>query len=191
MKWKVATAVLAALTFLCATIAFFSLHQSELKRFDAPALVTQVRGLNQLTTVRYTIQRVVGLKELKDPVGEESLLLMVQGEVLAGVDLADLTQSDIKYLSHDTVRIQLPAPKILEAFIDEKNTSVWDRHITWWTPWVPYNPELEHKARLTAIEEIRKAALSGGILGQSRGNAEVAIKGLLTSLGLRVTFGGT
>ena len=191
MKWKVATAVLAALTFICATIAFFSLHQSELKRFDAPALVTQVRGLNQLTTVRYTIQRVVGLKELKDPVGEESLLLMVQGEVLAGVDLADLTQSDIKYLSHDTVRIQLPAPKILEAFIDEKNTSVWDRHITWWTPWVPYNPELEHKARLTAIEEIRKAALSGGILGQSRRNAEVAIKGLLTSLGLRVTFSGT
>ena len=191
MKWKVATAVLAALTFICATIAFFSLHQSELKRFDAPALVTQVRGLNQLTTVRYTIQRVVGLKELKDPFGEESLLLMVQGEVLAGVDLADLTQSDIKYLSHDTVRIQLPAPKILEAFIDEKNTSVWDRHITWWTPWVPYNPELEHKARLTAIEEIRKAALSGGILGQSRGNAEVAIKGFLTSLGLRVTFGGT
>ena len=191
MKWKVATLVLAALTLLCTTIAFFSLHQSELKRFDAPALVTQVRGLNQLTTVRYTVQRVVGLKELKDPVGEESLLIMVQGEVLAGVDLADVTQSDIKYLNHDTVRIQLPAPKILEAFIDEKNTSVWDRHITWWTPWVPYNPELEHKARLTAIEEIRKAALSGGILGQSRGNAEIAIKGLLTSLGLRVTFGGT
>ena len=191
MKWKVATAVLAALTFLCATIAFFSLHRSELKRFDAPALVTQVRSLNQLTTVRYTIQRVVGLKELKDPVGEESLLLMVQGEVLAGVDLADLTQSDIKYLSYDTVRIHLPAPKILEAFIDEKNTNVWDRHITWWTPWVPYNPELEHKARLTAIEEIRKAALSGGILGQSRGNTEVAIKGLLTFLGLRVTFSET
>ncbi len=56
---------------------------------------------------------------------------------------------------------------------------------------MPYNPDLEHKARLSAVEEIRKAALEEGILDQSRKNAETAIGGLLSALGLHATFGGT
>ena len=62
---------------------------------------------------------------------------------------------------------------------------MWDRQITWWTPWVPYNPDLERQARLKAREEIEKAALEMGILDQARRNAEASIRSLLQIFGMK------
>jgi len=191
MKWKVAVAVSLVIAIVSLVVAFLALHRGFFKRFDTPAIVMQIKPLDQLSTVRYSIQRVVGVREQKDPIGEESLLLMVQGEVVAGINLDELNQTDVTYLNANTVAIHLPEPKILEEFLDEKNTKIWDRHITWWTPWVPYDPELEHKARLSAVEEIRSVAISEGILGQARKNAEIAVRTLLSSLGLQATFTGS
>jgi hypothetical protein len=103
---------------------------------DSRAVVKEVRQLNELVTVRYSIEKVVGMKEQKSPVGTESILLLVQGKVLAGVDLADLTPGDVTMPSRGHVVVRLAQPHIEEAFLDEKYTKVWDRSITWWTPWV-------------------------------------------------------
>jgi Protein of unknown function (DUF4230) len=142
--------------------------------------------------VKYTIQRVVGLEEQKVPVGSEKLLLIVQAEVLAGIDLSALKPGDVKKLPDNAIHVTLPAPKIEHIVIDENQTKVWDRRITWWTPWVPFNPDLERQARLTARNEIEKAALEMGILDQARRNAEVSIRGLLETLGVKaVTVGSS
>lgn len=58
------------------------------RAFDSPAIVKEVRRLNQLVTVRYSVEKVVGMKEEKSPVGTESILLLVRGQVLAGIDLS-------------------------------------------------------------------------------------------------------
>jgi hypothetical protein len=159
------------------------------RRPASPAtIITEVHKLNQLVTVRYSIQRVVGIKEPKVPVGEESILLMVQGEVLAGVDLDRVRARDLQYAGNRSIVVALPPAQILNNFLDEDQTKVWDRHITWWTPWVPYDPELEHKARLQAIHEVRDAALKMGILDQAEKNAKVSISELLSPFGLQVSF---
>ena len=186
MKWKISTVIFG----LLAVVAVWWGRHQRWQRLDAPSIIAEIKPLNQLATVRYSIQRVIGVREPKEPFGEESLLLMVQGDVIAGVDLADLSAEDVRYLNDHTVAIHLPQAQVLQAFVDEKNTKVWDRHITWWTPWVPYDPDLEHKARLSAIDEIRAAAISMGILSQANSNAQTAIKGLLSSLGLRANFNG-
>jgi hypothetical protein len=86
----------------------------------------------------------------------------------------------------------LPPPKIVHIVIDDKATKVWDRQITWWTPWVPFNPDLERQARLTAREAIEQGAIEMGILEQARRNADTGIRGLLETVGLKVlTAGGT
>jgi hypothetical protein len=140
-------------------------------------------------TVKYGIEKVVGMKEDKSPVGSESILLLVQGKVLAGVDLAELKPDDV-IVNRGVVNIRLGQPHIQEAFIDEKNTKVWDRSITWWTPWVSPDVDLEHKARLQAIEDIKKAALDMGILGEAKRNAEMDIRGVLRAFGIeKVEFG--
>jgi hypothetical protein len=54
--------------------------------------------------------------------------------------------------------------------------------------WVPYDPDLEHKARLQGLEDVRKAALQMGILDQAQKNAELAIRDLLGTFGIEVKF---
>lgn len=58
-----------------------------MRALDAPAIVREIQGLSELVSLKYTIQKVVGLEEKKTPVGSEKLLLIVQAEALAGVDL--------------------------------------------------------------------------------------------------------
>ncbi len=84
--------------------------------------------------------------------------------------------------------IHLPRSKILASYIDEKQTKVWDRHMTWWTPWIPPDPDLEHKARLRAIDDIQSAAISMGILNEAQKNAENAICDFLKAFHIEVSY---
>lgn len=154
--------------------------------FNPGAIVKEVRPLNELVTIRYSIQKVVAMKEQKSPVGEESILLLVQGKVLAGVDVSKITAGDITSHGRGKVNIRLPRAHLQEAFLDEKETRVWDRSITWWTPWVSPDLDLEHKARLQAIEDMKAAALEMGILRDAQHSAEVSIRALLQALGIEV-----
>lgn len=186
--WRILAIAGFLISLVCVTALYFAFRA---RRFDAPALVTQIKPLNELTTVRYSFQRVIGVRETKQPFGEESLLLMVQGDVVAGVNLSEFSSADVRFLNKHTVAIHLPPPVILQTSIDEKNTKVWDRQITWWTPWVGYDPDLEHKARLSALDEIRKAAISQGILIQAQKNAQTSIRSLLNAIQIEVEFEGT
>jgi hypothetical protein len=112
------------------------------RTFDAPAVVKEIQGLSELVSVKYTVQKVVGLEEKKTPVGAEKLLLIVQAEVLAGVDLSTVSPGSIKILPHNEIKVALPPARIFHIVIDDKETKVWDRQITWWTPWVSSNPDL-------------------------------------------------
>jgi hypothetical protein len=182
---------------LLATIAFLSSRNlvqkaSPARTLDASAVVHEIQSLNELVSVKYTVQKVVGLEEKKVPLGSEKLLLFVQAEVLAGIDLSALTTRDVKLLPDRRIQIALPPPKIVHIVIDDKATKVWDRQITWWTPWVPFNPDLERQARLAAREAIEQGAIEMGILDQARRNAETGIRSLLETVGVKaVTVGST
>ena len=190
-KWKIA-AFVSTFAFLALLATIFVVAHLRavfgLRSLDSTTVITQVKSLKQMVTVRYSIQRVVGLREPKIPVGEESILLMVQGEALAGVDLESMKPRDIARSGNRTFLITLPAAKLFNVFLDEKDTKVWDRQITWWTPWIPPDPDLEHKARLQAIDDVRNGALSMGILDQAQKNAEMAIRDLLKAFDADATF---
>jgi Protein of unknown function (DUF4230) len=188
LKWKIAaivsiTALVTVLIFL-----YFRLSSPGYGEIDSAYVITQVKQLKQLVTVRYSIQRVVGLTEPKIPLGEESLLLMVQGQALAGVDLSTIRSQDVSFGAARSVTISLPPPRVFDAFLDESQTRVWDHHVTWWTPWVPYDPDMEHRARLSALDGLRSAAISMGILGDAERNAQSAIRDFLSVLHLQTTF---
>ena len=140
--------------------------------------------LSELVTVKYSIQKVVGLEEEKVPFGSERILLLVQGDVLGGADLSLLSTNDVQMSADGVVTVRLPQPKIMHAYLDEKQTQVWDRSKTWWTPWQPYDPQLEQKGRLAALESIQAAALQMGILSNAQENAQKTIGRLLRPLGV-------
>lgn len=174
----VAGAFLAYVRFLAPPGNFFN------QGIDTPAVVRQVQQMNDLVTVRYVVEKVVALQQQRHPLGSESILLLVQARVLAGVHLSGITQYDVSVTGRHAVRIKLPQPKILDAYINEKQTKVWDRRITWWTPWVAPDPDLEHQARLSALDQVRAAALEQGILNDAAGNARASIKTLLQAAGI-------
>jgi hypothetical protein len=192
IRW--AAAGVAAGALLAAGFILFSRHITRdgflSQSLDPSAVVHQIQSLNELVSVKYTVQKVVGLEEKKVPLGSEKILLFVQAEVLAGIDLSTITASNIKLFPGQRMQVVLPPPRIAHIVIDDKQTKVWDRQITWWTPWVPFNPDLERQARLAARDEIEQAAIEMGILDQARRNAEAAIRSLLETLGINVTVTG-
>ena len=65
-------------------------HFSFRRIADPAAILREVTPLQELVTVRYSIQKVAGLTEDKVPLGSESILLIVQAQALGGVDLREL-----------------------------------------------------------------------------------------------------
>lgn len=192
VNWKAlavtASSALAVLLAVAGSALYRGNLRYDLSRGSAPILLREIERLNQLVTVKYTVSRIVSLTEPKTPFGEESILLMVEGQALAGVDLTCLTVSDLDFSHSRSVTVRLPRAKLLNVFLNEKRTKVWDRRITWWTPWVPYDPDLEHKARLSALADVRTAALDMGILMEAQRNAEESIANFLHASGMEVSF---
>ena len=178
----------AAILAIVVVAAFFAFRRTVNKPdLDPRSVVTQVRQLNQLATVRYTVQKVIGLREQKDPVGlgSESILLVMQARVEGGIDLSGLRDEDIFRRPDGALVVRLPAAQILNVAVDEKETKVWDRTKTWWTPWVPYSLDLEQRARAEGLEAVKKSALDMGILKDAERNAESSIRGLLGLAGIQ------
>lgn len=184
----------AALTLavvLAALAVYYRLQAGNVTRvWSAPAVIQQIRPLHELVTVRYDLQKVIGFKEEKVPFGSESVLLMVQAVVKAGVNLKTLREDDVTLsVDRQEIALRLPAAEITDVYINDKETQVWDRSKTWWTPWVAANPQLEQNARQAALEAIQSAALQAGILSNAQKNAETSLRSFLRSAGFRdVTF---
>ena len=186
-RWLTVGAILGVLTSAALFLAvwrFTNLGDSSRQTLSPPSIAKEIQQLNSLVSVKYVLQKAIGVEEKKIPLGTEKIFLFMQAEVLAGVELDQLTGSSITAGS-GRIAISLPLPRILHVVVDDKETRVWDRGITWWTPWVPANVDLERQARLQAKEAIEKAALEMGILAKAKENAQTSIRGLLIGLGAK------
>src|SRR5271170_5465012 len=125
LKWSAGTAIVTSVLLLSLSWLFLYEHAAggggAINAWSSPAVITQIKQLNELVTVRYSMERVVGLKEPRQPLGEESILLMVEGEVLAGIDLGALGANDCE-VNGGHVVVTLPRAKILHVGLNEKNT---------------------------------------------------------------------
>ncbi|MGA2570246.1 MAG: DUF4230 domain-containing protein [Terracidiphilus sp.] len=151
----------------------------------SPAVVEKVRQLSRLETVEYSLDKIVeGDRQnpyLPDFLAGDKLLLVAHGEVIAGVDLGQLKDSDV-VVSGESVRVRLPAPQILSTRIDNGRTRVYSRSTGLL---VAADPNLESQARQMAEQQITKAALDDGILDKAQQNARASVTALLYGLGFR------
>ena len=186
-SWFVASTLVLAI-IVAALLLPRLLHPGPRVTADPPAMVREIRRMSELVSVHYLIQKVVGLEEQKQPLGSEKILLIVQARVLGGVDLAEIQPGDVIDRGDHWV-VRMPPARILHVNLDNQETRVWDRQITWWTPWVAPNPDLERQARLKAVTDIQAAALGMGILKEAQQGAENTLRGFLPGFGIRnVTF---
>jgi hypothetical protein len=150
---------------------------------DQPAVVRQVQQLRRLETVVYRMDKIVaGGREhpyLPPLLAGEKLLLMVHGEVVAGVDLGRIGSEDVR-VTGKTVEIKLPPPEIFSTRLDSERTRVYSRDTGLFSR---ADPNLETLVRREAERDLRQAAEKDGILQAARQNATGTLVNLLRGLG--------
>jgi hypothetical protein len=150
---------------------------------DPVTIIHEVQSLARLETIQYSVEKVITAETRQGPFGflfGDRLLLVAHGSVIAGVDMAEITESNISVDEKGMVTLQLPPAEIFIAALDNEQTYVYDREVGFLRRG---DVELESAARLAAEGEILEAALSDGILEQAQVNAEAYLFRLLGSLG--------
>jgi hypothetical protein len=144
-------------------------------------IVREVQSLARLETASYTIEKVITAESGEGAFGflfRDKLLLVAQGQVIAGVDLELIRPEDVR-VAGTTVFITLPAAEIFVATLDNDNTYVYDRE----TAVFGQQVDLETLARQEAESAILEAALEDGILDMAQNNAEAYLGQLIRAFG--------
>jgi Protein of unknown function (DUF4230) len=148
-----------------------------------PTVVDRIQRLQRLETVVYTMDKLVtGAKEnpvFPDFLAGDRLLLMVHGEVVAGIDFSDLKPGDVR-VEGKQIHLRLPASLVFRTRIDSEKTRVYSRQTGLL---VPTDPDLETQVRQEAERELQEAALADGILRTAQQNAASTINSLMRGLG--------
>jgi len=101
-----------------------------------PTVVDRIQRLQRLETVVYTMDKLVtGAKEnpvLPDFLEGDRLLMMVHGEVVAGIDFSNLKPGDVR-VEGKQVQLHLPAAEVFSARIDSAKTRVYSRKLDCWS----------------------------------------------------------
>ncbi|HWF65749.1 MAG TPA: DUF4230 domain-containing protein [Acidobacteriaceae bacterium] len=148
-----------------------------------PSVVDKIRRLQRLETVNYSLDKIVeGERQspvLPDFLVGDKLLMVVHGEAIAGIDLAQLKASDV-HIQGRAIQVQLPPSQIFLTTLDNTKTRVYSRTTGLL---VPEDPNLESEVRAKAQDQIQQAALADGILVTADKNARATVTSMLSALG--------
>jgi hypothetical protein len=158
--------------------------------YSTSAILQQVQTLSELVTVKYVMEKV----EIQEDPPQNTIrrffpddtrvILVAHGIVKAGVDLSKMKPEDLR-LSGKQVTMALPRAQITDAYLDERETKIIEHNTSFLRD---FNKDLEQTARLNAVEDIRRAARTSGILKDADDRARAQLKYFFSQLGFEVEF---
>jgi hypothetical protein len=144
---------------------------------NTSTVIRQVQSLADLVTVKYVVEKVVILDAPPENTlgqfvqGDNRVLLLAHGIVKAGINLKNLQPGDAQ-ISGNKIIIHLPPPQITDAYLDDSQTKV----IDWKQGFLrSFDKDLETTARQMAVDDIRRAARTDGILDEATQRAELQL----------------
>jgi len=146
-------------------------------------IVQQVQTLSELVTVKYVLEKVVILDDIKW-YGENRVLLVAHGIVKAGVDLQEIKPEDVR-VEDKKILLKLPRARITDVYLDDQKTRVVDRSTGLLRA---FDKDLEQNARRQAIDDLRIAARSNRIYEDAEERARLQLANLFHQLGYEVEF---
>jgi hypothetical protein len=177
----------AAIAIVIAWLLFF--RDSTRIDVSRPSVVQQIQQLQRLETVVFSMEKIVSgsqdSKYLPRMLAGDRLLLIVYGEVTAGVDLGALDPAQLT-VDGKSVTMKLPEATVFSTRVDNARTRVYARETGLF---ISPDPDLESDVRREAERQMTQAALDGGILKTAAMNARTTLTSLLNGLGFEaVTF---
>jgi uncharacterized protein DUF4230 len=150
---------------------------------DQPTVVRQIQQLQKLETVSYTMDKIIGGARdnpyLPKFLAGDRILLVVHGEVVAGVNLTNIKSSDVSVQGHN-ISLRLPPAEVFSTRIDNAKSRVYSRDTGLFSS---PDPNLESEVREEAERQLQQSALVDGILKSADQNARNTVTGMLTGLG--------
>lgn len=149
-------------------------------------VITGVNALGRLETVQYTMRDIIEVRDapgnLWERLSKDRLLLIAEGEVVAGFDLTQVTEANI-FVSGASVIIVLPPAEILYSRLDNDHTYVYERETGLLRK---ADPNLESEARRIAEAQLVNWAMERGILEKAEQNGVLYLENFLRSLGFTI-----
>lgn len=150
------------------------------------AVITELKELNRLETASFTIEKIIDAQNgtsgrIEEFLFGDRLLLIARGEVIAGIDLSKLNESNIN-IQDKKLELTLPAPQILITSLDNAETKVYDRRTG---ILAKGDKDLEGEARQEAEIAIKAAACEGRILDEASENARKQLIALFKALSFK------
>ena len=147
------------------------------------SVVERIQRLQRMETVVYNMDKIVSGGRsnliLPDFLTGDRMLMVVHGQVVAGIDFTLLRSSDVQ-ISGKNLRVHLPTARVLLTRLDNSRTRVYSRRTGLL---VPVDPNLETEVRQEAEGELLEEAVKGGILIKAHENARTTLTTLLLGLG--------
>lgn len=150
---------------------------------NQPTVVRQIQQLQRLETVEYTMDKIISGEHdnpyLPKFLAGDRLLLIVHGQVTAGVDLGKIQQGDVS-VNGRTLSLRIPAAEVFSTRIDNARTRVYSRDTGLFSS---PDPNLESEVREEAERQLQQAALQDGVLKTAQENAHNTLSIMLKGFG--------
>lgn len=180
-KLKIFLWVFAAILFL--GLVAYLVQMFRPSKINDAAVVKEIRSLNRWETSQYSIEKIIdngsGGNIFQKFLFGNRILLIAHGQVTGGFDLSQISDDDIKIVDK-SITIDFPPPTILSASLDESQTRVYDRQKG---VLLATDNNLESDARKQAVDAIRQAACTQGILNITSENGRKQLTAILSSFG--------
>ena len=139
--------------------------------------------LGKLVTMQYKLQTVSVVEEKEDNwlnrlFGENKIVLVATGEVMAGVDMTLLAEKDI-LVNGPAVRLIMPPAEIVSVSLIPGESWVYDHKLNILKP----NWQIEQQAQEQAVVSLRQWSIKNGILEQAEEVFTTRIESFLRRLG--------
>jgi hypothetical protein len=158
-------------------------HRRSTNITSQDSVVERIQRLQRMETVVFNMDKVVtgekGTPFLPDFLAGDRMLMIVHGQVVAGIDFSQLRSSDIQISGKD-INVKMPPARVLLTRIDNARTRVYSRNTGLL---VPVDPNFEGQVRQQAEGELLEEAAQSGILASANQNARNTLVSLLLGLG--------
>ena len=149
-------------------------------------IVQRIKSIQELATTVQTMETIVPTsadRKLGDiSLATTRLLYIARGEIRAGVDLSELTDTDVR-ASNNKIEIDLPSAKILDSKIDVNNSRVYDYDRGFFNLGPDVAPQLQTLAQRKTLIKLVDIACNEGILNSANIKAQKTVSQLLTISG--------
>jgi|SRR3990172_9291759 len=146
-------------------------------------VLEKIEEIGNLELVRFNFNDVIEesvvrkLFDIDNLAPDSKVLVIVNGEAAACINLKEVTENDIE-ITGSELKITLPPPVICYAKINHERSKIYDANFIARM----FNPELIDKAYKNAESRIRNEAIKLGIIDQAKTNAKKLLGALFKSI---------